>query len=1278
VTILILPVMDAQDITGDWYGKFQGPNGNRINLHISRDKKGLKATWDNPDGESFGKPITEITYENDTLYFHITRNIIFYKGWVNKDFTSIDGNWIERGTLYVLDFGRKTLLRTLKVDIDSLMVQPVNTRVMKAGNPRKLPFTDTRVIKAGKPEVIKVDTSRLPVLAPGIDTVIHPVYIKFPDPVRAEDYFDQTGIKEYAPVVTRTIHPEPIPAKPMRMKDAATMNIQYLDVDQTLSFRNIMNVMEDLHGNIWFGSALAGVCKYDGKTITHYTQKEGLPGIYNITLTEDRSGNIWIGTENGVCKYDGKSFTQHSGGVFTGISSSLETENGDLWFGTYNGVFVKKGNMWIQYTEDQGLANNVVNSITEDVDGNLWFGTDEGACKFDGRSFTHYTENDGMISNRILCSIRDKDGNLWFGTDKGVCKYNGKSFRHFTTAQGLSGNIVSSIVEDKHGNLWFGTGTDGLNRYDGNSIIHYAVTEGLSSNRIYWIVEDKNGNLWLATWNGGIMKLQAGSFAHFTQFEDIGDLPVFSITEDQSCNIWFGMIRKGLIKYDGESFRELTENEGLGTINTQSFIHADRNGDIWFVNDLGLHKYDGNFFTQYINDEIFSTDLSNNTNSFCEDTEGNIWFGIRGQGLKKMAGNSIVSFPQITWGYITTVLQDGKGNIWYGTETSGIVKFDGEYFTKYSTEEGLSGYYVTTMYEDQSGNLWIGTFDGGLNRYDGHTFTSFTEEEGLPNNYVRSIIGDHTGNIWVGSAGGLSLLSPKEYGNYSLTSFGIEDGLRDISFNTNSVCLDSRNRLWWGIGNTVTMLDLNTFELNPIPPKIQMRNVYLNQEYFDFGKLLAGIEENNSVDSDTITRMKMRGLKFSDVAPFYNYPLDLELPHYLNHLMFDFIAIEWSAPQGIRYQYILEGLDKQWSTITTDNRADYRNIPPGDYTFKVKAISKAGIWSEVFEYPFTVHPPWYRSMLAYIIYGLTALALIYGFIQWRTWRIRKEKDELEKQVRDRTKTIQHQRDEMEQQNEELQITLENLQKTQEQLIQSEKMAALGGLVAGVAHEINTPVGISITAASSLAEETADMAEKYRAEKISRMEFKDYLNTANQSARLIMSNMEKAAGMIQSFKQVSVDQSTEEKRKFKLKEYSEDVLRSLYPKFKGKKVNFTLEMDENLELDSYPGAYSQILTNLVMNSLVHGFEGKNKGNIEIGARQKNSELEIHYRDDGRGIPDSDLGRIFDPFFTTDKRSGTGLGLHIVYNLVSQKLQGEISCSSKLDEGVEFKISIPCES
>jgi C4-dicarboxylate-specific signal transduction histidine kinase len=282
---------------------------------------------------------------------------------------------------------------------------------------------------------------------------------------------------------------------------------------------------------------------------------------------------------------------------------------------------------------------------------------------------------------------------------------------------------------------------------------------------------------------------------------------------------------------------------------------------------------------------------------------------------------------------------------------------------------------------------------------------------------------------------------------------------------------------------------------------------------------------------------------------------------------------------------------------------------------------------------------------------------------------------LEQKVKERTNLIEEQKNEIKKQYKELQVTLKNLKETQRQLIQSEKLAALGGLVTGIAHEINTPVGISITAASSLMEETEKMADHYNRDKISRADFRDYLKSASQSTSLILTNMERTAMLIQSFKQVSMDQSTEQQRTFKIKEYLQDIINSLQPRLEGKKIGITLDMDDRMELNSYPGAISQIISSLIMNSLVHGFEGKDQGNIIIKARQNKKELLMNYKDDGKGIPENNLSRIFDPFFSTNKQSGPGLGLHIVYNLIDQKFKGSITCISKNQKGVEFSIKIP---
>jgi signal transduction histidine kinase len=271
--------------------------------------------------------------------------------------------------------------------------------------------------------------------------------------------------------------------------------------------------------------------------------------------------------------------------------------------------------------------------------------------------------------------------------------------------------------------------------------------------------------------------------------------------------------------------------------------------------------------------------------------------------------------------------------------------------------------------------------------------------------------------------------------------------------------------------------------------------------------------------------------------------------------------------------------------------------------------------------------------------------------------------------------LEKQNEELIRQKEELQSTLEYLQKTQEQLIESERMAALGGLVAGVAHEIITPVGIGVTAISNLLEEVQKMAELYKKDEISRKDFKEFIQSTHDAGNLIQKNLERTASLIQSFKQVSVDQVSEQQRVFKIKSYFDDIIRSLSPKFKHKDITFRIDCDERLEVNSFPGTYAQIFTNLLLNTFTHGFHNREKGTVAIKAIQNNNMLMIEYRDDGIGINGKDLPHIFEPFYTSDQRKGTGLGLNIVHNLVNQKLQGNISCESEPGKGVIFRIEIP---
>jgi signal transduction histidine kinase len=262
-------------------------------------------------------------------------------------------------------------------------------------------------------------------------------------------------------------------------------------------------------------------------------------------------------------------------------------------------------------------------------------------------------------------------------------------------------------------------------------------------------------------------------------------------------------------------------------------------------------------------------------------------------------------------------------------------------------------------------------------------------------------------------------------------------------------------------------------------------------------------------------------------------------------------------------------------------------------------------------------------------------------------------------------------------NQELQQALENLKQTQDQLVHAEKMASLGNLVAGIAHEINTPVGVGVTATSHLQKVTKDFAHLYSVGNVKRRDLTNYLAESDEALTIIFSNLERASQLIRSFKQVSVDQSSEARRVFNVKQYLGEILLSLHPKLKRTQHKITVQCDENLQMDSFPGAFGQIITNLVMNSIIHAYEPDRAGQLTITIEpEEEQRICLIYSDDGKGMERDVVAQIFNPFFTTKRgMGGTGLGLYILYNIVKQQFGGSIECVSEPGKGTKFIIDIP---
>jgi signal transduction histidine kinase len=262
-----------------------------------------------------------------------------------------------------------------------------------------------------------------------------------------------------------------------------------------------------------------------------------------------------------------------------------------------------------------------------------------------------------------------------------------------------------------------------------------------------------------------------------------------------------------------------------------------------------------------------------------------------------------------------------------------------------------------------------------------------------------------------------------------------------------------------------------------------------------------------------------------------------------------------------------------------------------------------------------------------------------------------------------------------QKDKELKESYAKLQEMQAEIIQKEKMASLGSLVAGVAHEVNTPLGVSITSASMIQESCNNIRRSFESEELTEEDLKEFLDSSIDACNLLLQNLENAARLIRGFKQISVDETSDQKREFDVKQYLEEIIRTLRPQLKKSVATVELECPENIIVNSYAGSFAQIVSNLIQNSLVHAFEGRENGKIVIKVIDKGEHLDIEYCDDGIGIDESVKDKVFEPFVTTKRaRGGSGLGLSIVYNLIIGSFGGSVRVESEKGCGVHFYITL----
>ena len=304
--------------------------------------------------------------------------------------------------------------------------------------------------------------------------------------------------------------------------------------------------------------------------------------------------------------------------------------------------------------------------------------------------------------------------------------------------------------------------------------------------------------------------------------------------------------------------------------------------------------------------------------------------------------------------------------------------------------------------------------------------------------------------------------------------------------------------------------------------------------------------------------------------------------------------------------------------------------------------------------------------------GVISLVLVVG-VRLHNLRIRRRAQHLEQLVKRRTA-------ELTQSKESAEAALQQLQSAQDELVAREKMASLGQLVAGVAHEINTPVGVALTASSYLSERSDALRAAFAAGSLQRSELAAFIAQAHEASTMIGQNLTRASDLVRSFKQVSVDRSSDDRRRFNLHDSLRAVVSSMELTWKRRPIQLELECAPDIELDSFPGALGQVITNLIQNALLHAFDGARGGTMRLSAVPIGGDrVRISFEDDGNGIGAAELARVFEPFFTTRRaQGGSGLGLHIVFNLVTAQLGGRIEAGGQPGAGMRFVLTVPLKA
>lgn len=1065
-------------------------------------------------------------------------------------------------------------------------------------------------------------------------------------------------------------------------------------IEDGLPAISITDIYQASDGYLWLGT-YNGLSKFDGVNFINYnSNNEPALTSNSIRVLYSQQDTLWVGTQKGVVKYHKHAFTRPK--ALEEVSNySIEKihsdKNGCLWIGTTSKGLFRYEHGVLEKVEAQVLSQSPIRALESDIFNTLWIGNDRGDL-YSLKGTRLEQELSNQQTQGISGIYPDQTGNLWMGTSLGVFNItNGRP----TLNTSIPLPSIEGLIQDRYGHLWL-TNSKGLYRYKSNinQLEHLSEKDGLPSNIIRKLLFDRQGNLWVASYRSGLYQLTGGIFNCFTETEGLPDNIATCVLPYSTGEYWIateageiGVLKKGNIT-------TLQTSKPLPHPRVKHLM-KDHEGNVWTSTYGGLVKLapNGTVLRQYNQEDQFYNAITDEKTSFdpfvrmtLESKPGEVWIGTRRKGI------FILEDGEIKWhidtknglssNFIMSLTKMQDGSIWVGTKNGISIIRDHQIQQYVQAKDGLPSNMIFSVYEDLHYAKWVAT-DLGITKINGDSIFTINTENGLIENTVFDIKADQQGNIWLSSVRGLMMMQKSQIqqleegsiASLQASVFDQSSGMKSQEcLGAAKMMVDQQGRLWVPTSNGIA-------SINPAD---------LQESFHQYNTMIESVQ--------------------SEETMYYPSEEAFDIEAGSKRLTIGFTGFNYKAPKKLRFRCKLEPFDQDWMELGAQRSITYTNLPPKQYTFIVQTTESGQPFDELNQATtnFKIKPYFYERNIFYIALSLLLILILYSIYLLRIRAVKKNEEFLQRKVESRTREIQKQKDQIQSQHLALEKTLVDLQSAQDQLVQSEKMASIGQLTAGIAHEINNPinfVGAGVDSLKNLFNDLVEVIHEYEAleqlhggtEAVDRQKAKlaalkqevyydeleddiygliaDIANGASRTSEIVKS--------LRTFSRDDSDLAT----KACLSDIMDStlvILRNLYLE----KIKIHKEYAEDIFIRCHAGKLSQVFSNIITNA-VQAIE--DKGNITISIYPITPEhpkwhanispdtevkfVQVAISDDGPGIPESIQQRIFDPFFTTkDVGSGTGLGLSISYGII-EKHQGYLEVESQENEGTTFYITLP---